>query len=100
MFSQACVKNSVHRGRCTLPLAHPLDRHTPHLDTHTPGQTSPPWAENPCPGQTTPWADTPRVDTPRQTSTAADGTHSSGKHSGLKRESKQLVLYVGPMPVF
>ena len=45
MFSQACVKNSVHRGGgCTPP------RQTPPLDRH--------------PGQTTPWADTPLVDTP------------------------------------
>ena len=45
MFSQACVKNSLHRGEVyTAPGRHP------------PGQT-PPWAENP-PGQT------PREQTP------------------------------------
>ena len=57
MFSQACVKNSVHGGRGCLPLvrgdAHPLGRHSPgrhplgrhppgrhpHLGRHPPGQT-------------------------------------------------------------
>ena len=37
MFSQACVTNSVHRGRCTPPGHTPLD--TPP-DTHTPLDTS------------------------------------------------------------
>ena len=51
MFSQACVKNSVHRGvrgRCTYPL--PPARQMP------PGQT-PPLGRHP-----PPWADTPRSD--------------------------------------
>ena len=60
IFSQACVKNSVHRGggadthldrlgRCP-PGRHPLGRH-PNLGRHLPGQT-PPWAN------TLPQADT------------------------------------------
>ena len=79
MFSQACVKNSVHRG----------------VSQHALGQT-PTWADTTWAdtrGQTTPWADilwadTPQVDTsyPRQTPhqqmvTAADGTHPTGMHS-------------------
>ena len=54
MFSQACVKNSVHMG-----------------EVYTPGQTPPPRADNP-------WqADTP---SPKM-ATAADGTHPTGMHS-------------------
>ena len=52
MFSQACVKNSVHRG------VHPLGRQPP-------GQT-PPLGRHPL---------------PRQTATAANGTHPTGMHS-------------------
>ena len=52
MFSQACVRNSVHKGRCTPP------RQTPPLGRH------PPWA-----------------DTPRQMATAAGGAHPTGMHS-------------------
>ena len=47
-----------------------------------------------------PWTDTPhhpRQTPSRQTATAADGKRPTGKHSCLKRESKQLVLYVGPV---
>ena len=60
MFSQACFKNSVHRG-----VLYTLGRHS--LGIHpTPGQTPP------TPGQTPP---------PPQTVTAADGTHPTGMHS-------------------
>ena len=52
MFSQACVRNSVHRGGCT---PHPLGRHPSWADT--------PWAD-------TPWADPPGQTPPRQTPTA------------------------------
>ena len=74
-----CVKNSVHRGRCTLPLGshtHPTPRQTsPWPDTprqtHTPGQTQPragtPWLDTPPgqtpAGQTPPPSRSPRVDT-------------------------------------
>ena len=57
MFSQACVKNSVHRA----------DTHPP--GRHIPGQTPPP----------PPQADTPL---PPKMATAADGTHPNEMHSG------------------
>ena len=56
MFSQACVKNSVHGG--ALPQC--MLGYTSH------GQT-PPWANTPPPLQ--------------QTATAADATHPTGMHS-------------------
>ena len=56
MFSQACVKNSVHRGDC--------------VSQHALGQTPP--------GQTPPWADTPQQTV---NVNAADGTHPTGMHS-------------------
>ena len=41
MFSQACVKNYVHGGRCTPPLdRHRLGKHLPHAD-------NPLWADTP-----------------------------------------------------
>ena len=72
MFSQACVKNSVHMGEVytpwtdTPPLAdtlllgrQPTPAQTPHscadtpLGRHAPGQTPPSWADIPNPlGQT------------------------------------------------
>ena len=58
MFSQVCVKNSVHSGEVYTPLAD-----TPRADT--PGQTP------------------PRQTPPQQTATAADGTHPTGMHSCL-----------------
>ena len=71
MFSQACVKNSVHRGEVyTHPLSPgrqadpPPDRQPPWLTTS--GQTTPqannsPWADT-HPGQAQPnWADTPQL---------------------------------------
>ena len=63
MFSQACVKNSVHRGRCTPPGRHPLGR-LPQVDNpqgRHPQQTAP------LPLQ--------------QTATVADGTHPTGMHA-------------------
>ena len=61
MFSQACVKNSIHRGG----------------GVHPPGQTPP--------EQTPPLYRHPRADTPPhppgQMATAADGTHPTGMHS-------------------
>ena len=57
MFSQACVKNSVHRGGVYPSM---------HWGRHRPGQTpppradTPPWADIPLPRQTPPpWADIP-----------------------------------------
>ena len=78
MFSQACAKNSIHRGGVSQhALGHnPLVRHPPLLGTHSPrsdippGQT-PPWSDTPwsAPRADTPpghplWADTPWADTP------------------------------------
>ena len=58
MFSQACVKNSVHRGglpQCMLGYT-PLGRHPrPWADT--------PWADTPM-ARHPPWADTPPGKTP------------------------------------
>ena len=53
MFSQACVKNSVHKRRwCTLHWADtPLGRNPPG---QTPLGRHPPWAEPPPPRQTDP----------------------------------------------
>ena len=51
MFSQACVKNSVHRG------VHPLGRHPSWAETppgrHLPSQTLPRQAYTPLPGMAT-----------------------------------------------
>ena len=66
MFSQACVKNSVHWGVC-LPST-PL-----HAGIHPPGRL--PWADTP--EQMSPQADTPLP----EMATAADGTHPTGMHS-------------------
>ena len=52
MFSQACVKNSVHRGRMFRQSSPWVD--TP-LDRHNPGQTPP--RQTPPPEQTPPWTD-------------------------------------------
>ena len=109
MFSQACVKNSVHRsvhpttdtplGRHPRTGRHPLlGRHTPLLGRQTPsGQADTPWTgrrplgrltlllgrQTP-PGQ----ADTPaqadplgRHPPPTKMTTAVDGTHPTGMHS-------------------
>ena len=52
MFSQACVKNSVHKGVYTPLDTHPPPGHTPALGRHPP-----------------------------PTATTADGTHPTGMHS-------------------
>ena len=93
ILSTGEVSAPVHTG------IHPAAGQTIPVQT-TPGQTPPPWADNP-PGQTPPWADTlpgqthPRADPPGQThplthplppgqtATAADGTHSTEMHSCL-----------------
>ena len=103
MFSQACVKNSVHGEEGVH--SHPLGRHpqqtppsgqtaasgqTPHADTLHPRQT--PQGRHPL-GRlpTYPQADTHPMGKhppppPRQTATAADGRHPTGTHScyGIK----------------
>ena len=67
MFSQACVKNSVHGGG-VCPIA--------CWDIHTPtGQTPPRPGPTLCPRQTHP------LGTPPQMATAADGKHPTGMHS-------------------
>ena len=66
MFSQACVKNSVHGGGGGGGV-HPLDRHP--LGRYPSGQT--PLGQTPPPRQTPSWANTPLppppVDPPGQT---------------------------------
>ena len=88
MFSQACVKTSVHRGglpQCMLGYTSPLVRHlevsasvhagihppVKHpLVRHPPVRHSLPWSDTPSPGQTChplvrqaiPWSDTPSPD--------------------------------------
>ena len=73
MFSQVCVKNSVHKGRGIHPPSRhtsPLGRHTPQADiprANTPridtlrqtplSRHSPSQADTPSPGQTSPWTD-------------------------------------------
>ena len=62
MFSQACVKNSVHRGKVwqTPPFGRHLPWQTPLPGRHTPWQTPipgrHPLGRHP-PGYTPPWAD-------------------------------------------
>ena len=58
MFSQACVKNSVHRG----------------------GGVNPPWTPPDTPQDTTQTPNTTRETHP-QTATAAGGMHPTGMHS-------------------
>ena len=77
MFSQACVKNSVHGVGGVYPKERwnaPPGQTFPSADTllgrHSTGQT-PPWADNI-------WADTPRQTPPTRTTgnrQQADGTH-------------------------
>ena len=89
MFSQACVKNSVHRGVC-IPACTRAE--TPSLGRHPPPEQTPP-----CPvhaGIHTPtqcmlgYTNTPPLpsafwDIPPlpPTATAGDGTHPTGMHS-------------------
>ena len=91
IFSQACVKNSVHVGVSAVNACWDTP---PSTDTP---QGRPPWADTPRrhppgrhlprqtpPGRHLPWADTPRADTPNPappTATAADGTHPTGMFS-------------------
>ena len=103
IFSQACVKNSVHRGQVYTPPGRHSWQTPVWADTTPPGQTPHPWADSPqadtplgrhpwtdTPGQNpTLWADTPPMGRhpspppPRKTDTAADGTHPTGMHSCL-----------------
>ena len=73
MFSQACVKNSVHRGilpQCMLGYTHPQQ---------TPLGRQPPLADPPPGRHTASWQTHPSLGrTPILTATAAAGTHSSG----------------------
>ena len=77
MFSQACVKNSVHKGGGVHP---PADRQS----TPPPGRH--PQAE-PSPLTDTPWAHTPLSKHPHgqtplhQMATAVDSMHPTGMHS-------------------
>ena len=96
MFSQACVKNSVHdRGRGVCPIAC-WDTPPPYPQQTSPGQTpyqadTPPDRHTPRqthPQAATPWEDTPlgrhpsgRHPPPSKTVTAADGLHPTGMHS-------------------
>ena len=72
MFSQACVKNSVHREGGSVPPTGQTDRH-PLLGRHPLGrQGDNPLSRHPPAGRHHPWADTPLLD--RQT------PHSLGRH--------------------
>ena len=71
MFSQGCVKNSVHRGGGV----HPPGRQTPQEDipwADTP-RADPPWADT----HTHPWTDTPLGQIPPS---QADG-YCSGRYA-------------------
>ena len=74
MFSQACVKNSVHRRGC---LADTLRQADTPWQADTPQQVDTPRADPPL------WqADTHHPPPcPQQMAAAADGTHPSGMHS-------------------
>ena len=95
MFSQACVKNSVHRGVC---LSACWDTHPPWSDPGgsvypgrvcvsqhqytlrwTPPQADTPLARHP-PGRH-PSGQTPLLGRHPRAATAADGTHPTGMHS-------------------
>ena len=88
IFSQACVKNSVHRGQGGVYLSACWDtppRQTPPA-RHPPGQ-APPRQTHP-PGRQPPLADTP------PTVTAADGTHPTVMLSGYSDSSSQLLFNI------
>ena len=77
MFSQACVKNSVHKGGGCTPLlwqAHPLWQ-TPPSGRQTPTGQTPPGQTSPAPLGRYPW---PRAGTPRDT--PRDG-YCSGRYA-------------------
>ena len=84
MFSQACVKNSVHRGGVCIKAHTPgqtTPRQTP-AGRHPPGQTIPPGRHPPPPlGRHPPGRH------PLLAATAADGTHPTGMHSCWFNES-------------
>ena len=74
MFSQACVKNSVHRREVYTPLGKHPPGQTPSLGRHpswadTPLANTPradtPFGETPPLGRHPSWAYTPLIDTPR-----------------------------------
>ena len=81
IFSQACVKSSVHGGRGVSASVdagiHPLGRHPPskHPPRQTPLGRHPPLCRPP--RQTSLLGRPP----PQQTATVADGTHPTGMHS-------------------
>ena len=90
MFSQACVKNSVHRGReqrgevyippwADTPPSSQADTTTPPADTTPPVDTTTIPTRQTLPGHHHPGQTPPPP--LRQTGTAADGTHPTGMHS-------------------
>ena len=104
IFSQACVKNSVHGGGVSVSVhagIPPRTRHPPRDQAHPPGPGTPPEQTPPGPGTPPPETrHTPRADTPRdqahppgdqahpppgkQTAAygqRAAGTHPTGMHS-------------------
>ena len=84
MFSQACVKNSVHRAG---------DVHPPWADTPFPWADTPfPWADTPFPWADTPspLADNPRVDTPSPGQTPPRQT-PPGRHPPGRRVMQRTV---------
>ena len=99
MFSQVCVKNSVHVGCIPAFLwAELLGRappvQTPYLGRHPPEQT--PLADNP--RQTPPWVHTPSTMGYGQ---QAGGTHPTGTNSCLGNLFAKLVnsFYSGKIQV-
>ena len=84
IFSQACVKNSVHRGggggclpQCMLGY--------PPCSRHPPG-SKPPWSRHPPGSRPPPGADTPREHTPPQSSPPAQA-HPD--------ETQNILLFLG-----
>ena len=61
MFSQACVKNSVHGGGAVCPIAC-WDTPPGHPSTHIPSRTHMPWTHPP--GHTAPLDKHPQIHTP------------------------------------
>ena len=96
IFSQACVKNSVHREGVCIPACTGTD--TPQADTppgrHPLGQT-PPWAD-------TPWSDTPSADTPLNRhplwADTSRQTPPGPVHAGIHTHTRPVHAGIWPPP--
>ena len=78
MFSQVCVKNSVHKGVCVSQ--HVLGRGV-CVSQHALGRGCLPMGG--CQPRGCKIPPGPEPDTPLETAAAAEGTHPTGKHSCL-----------------